>query len=613
MGADRARKALIFLLVAGVVVAVFAPSFSAGWVAWDDDKNFLANPNFRGLGSEQLRWMWTAFHLGIWIPLSWMTLGANYLMFGMEPAGYHATNVALHAINAVLLTQLGVDVLARPSESGRADVAARAPWSLYIAAATGALFFALHPLRVESVTWITERRDVLSGMFYLATLLAFMRFADGGAIRWYVSALVLFLLALLAKGTAVTMPGAIALLWWYPLGRIGGAGGWTRERFMRAVRVIAPFGVIAVLFAVVVLRGLDYPQQLPLMGKLAVSAYSWCFYLAKTVWPSGLSSLYQMPEPLDPTAGRYLVAAGIIAVLALLGWRMHKRYPAPVMALLGFSVIVFPLLGLHQGGPQIAADRNTYNASFALALLVGGVVLAAWSRVRVVAPAITAVLVTLLAVVTWQQQRYWQNSEALWLRVLEVEPDNPHGHNNYGNALMADGRIEEALERYASAVSIRPTFAPALANLGVALNQMGRTDEAVTMLTRALAADSMRDDAEANLGAALARAGQLDQAMLHFARAIRINPQNADAEVNWGNALVRRGDTEGAIAHYQRAVAIRPSNADAHLNWGVALAQRGALPDAAEQFRRALALDPNNTAAQQYLAQVEQDLARTRR
>ncbi len=613
MGADRARKALIFLLVAGVVVAVFAPSLSAGWVAWDDDKNFLANPNFRGLGPEQLRWMWTAFHLGIWIPLSWMTLGANYLMFGMEPAGYHATNIALHAINAVLLTQLGVDVLARPVGSVRAEVAARSPWTLWIAAAIGALFFALHPLRVESVTWITERRDVLSGMFYLATLLAFVRFADTGKRRWYVSSNVLFLLALLSKGTAVTVPGALALLWWYPLGRIGGAGGWTRERIMHAVRVIAPFGVIAVVFAVVVLRGLDYPQQLPLAGKLAVSAYSWCFYLAKSVWPSGLSPLYQLPEPLDPTALRYLVAAGIIAVAALVGWRMHKRLPAPVMALLGFSVIVFPLLGLHQGGPQIAADRNTYNASFALALLVGGLVLAAWARVRALAPAIAAVCVAVIAAVTWQQQRYWLNSEALWLRVLEVEPDNPHGHNNYGNVLMADGRTEEAIERYASAVSIRPTFAPALANLGVALNQVGRTDEAVTMLTRAVAADSMRDDAEANLGAALMRANQQEQALVHFARAIRINPQNADAEVNWGNALVRRGNIEGAIAHYQRAVAIRPDNADAHLNWGVALAQRGALADAADHFRRALVLDPNNMTAQQYLAQVEQDLARVRR
>lgn len=613
MGADRARKALIFLLVAGVVVAVFAPSLSAGWVAWDDDKNFLANPNFRGLGPEQLRWMWTAFHLGIWIPLSWMTLGANYLMFGMDPAGYHATNVALHAINAVLLTQLGVDVLARPSGTVRADIAARSPWALFIAAAIGALFFALHPLRVESVTWITERRDVLSGMFYLATLLAFVRYADSSATRWYVSAMALFLLALLAKGTAVTIPGALALLWWYPLGRVGGSAGWTREPLVRAVRVIAPFGVIAVAFAVIVLRGLDYPQQLPLTGKLAVSALSWCFYLAKTVWPSGLSPLYQMPEPLDPTALRYLAAAGIIAVAALVGWRMYKRFPAPIMALLGFSVIVFPLLGLHQGGPQIAADRNTYNASFAFALLVGGVVLAGWSRLRNVSPVVAAMVVAALAVVTWQQQRYWHDSEALWLRVLAVEPDNPHGHNNYGNVLMADGRTQEAVERYASAVAHRPTFAPALANLGVALNQLGRTDEAVTMLTRAIAADSMRDDAEANLGAALARTGKVNEAITHFARAVRINPNNADAEVNWGNALVRGGDLDGAIGHYQRAVAIQPQNADAHLNWGVALAQRGALSDAADQFRFALALDPNNTSAQQYLAQVEQDLARIRR
>ncbi len=609
MGADRLRRALVFLVVAGVVAAVFWPSLGADWVTWDDDTNFLTNPHFRGLGAEQLRWMWTSFHLGIWIPLSWMTLGANYLMFGMEPAGYHATNVLLHALNAVLLTQLGVDVLARPTDSVRGRLAATSPTAVWTSAAIGALSFALHPLRVESVTWITERRDVLSGLFYLGTLIAFVRFADEGARAraWYAAALASFVAALLAKGTAVTVPGAMALLWWIPLGKIGGNIGWSRAAWQRAVAVLAPFGVLSVVFAVVALRGLAYPQ-LPVAGKVAVSLYSWCFYLARTVWPSGLSPLYEMPEPLDPTAARFVISGIIVVMSVILGWRMYRRAPGVVVALLAFTVIVFPLLGLHQGGPQITADRNTYNASMPLALLVGGAVLTWWARWRA-APILALPVLTALAAVTWQQQAYWQNSEALWLRVLAVEPESPHGHNNYGNVLMAAGRTEEAIARYARAVELRPTFGPALANLGVALNAVGRPHEAITMLTRALDADSTRDDVEANLGAALMQTGDVDGAVRHLERAVRLNAQNANAEVNWGNALVRRGDAAGAVTHYARAVSIQPGNADAHLNWGVALAQQGKLAEARAQFQRAVDLAPGNESARQYLAQVERDLA----
>lgn len=606
------RRALLYLVVAGVVAVVFWPSLGADWVTWDDDTNFLLNPNFRGLGAEQLRWMWTSFHLGIWIPLSWMTLGANYLMFGMEPAGYHATNVLLHAINAVLLTRLGIDVLARPAGSVRARVAAASPRALPVSAAIGALVFAVHPLRVESVTWITERRDVLAGMFYLGALLAFVRFADGGprARGWYALALSSFVAALLAKGTAVTAPGAMALLWWMPLRQIGGEVGWSRAAWQRAVRVLAPFGVLAVGFAVVALRGLAYPQ-LPITGKIAVSLYSWCFYLVKTVWPSGLSPLYLMPEPVDPLAMRFVIAGAVVVLSMAAGWWWYRRVPGVVVAILAFSVIIFPLLGLHQGGPQITADRNTYNASFPLALLAGGGVLTLWSRLKA-APLVALPILAGLAAMTWQQQQYWQTSEALWLRVLEVEPDNAHGHNNYGNVLMAAGRVDEAIARYARAVELRPTFGPALANLGVALNTAGKPAEAIQMLTRALVVDSTRDDVEANLGGALMQTGDLDGAVRHLARAVQLNAQNANAEVNWGNVLVRRGDAAGALAHYARAVAIRPDDADAHLNWGVALAQQGNLIEARAHFQRALDAAPASEAARQYLAQVEQDLARRR-
>jgi protein O-mannosyl-transferase len=571
------------LVVVGVVFATclaFWPSLDAGWVTWDDDANFLNNPHFRGLGLEQLRWMWGGFHLGIWIPLSWMTLGANYLLFGMEPAGYHATNMLLHALNAVLLYLLGVRVLPLSAGGVRERVIADEPWVLPLAAACGALVFALHPLRVESVTWITERRDVLSGSFYLTTVLSFLRFAQGGtrARRWYVASFASFVLALLAKGTAVTVPGALALLWWYPLQQLGGRAGWGRAAWMRAVRLLAPFGMLSVIFAAMVLRGLSEVTQLPLGGKLAVSAYSWRFYLAKTLWPSGLSPLYELPERVDPLATPYLLSYGILVAAALGAWLLRRRLPGAVVALLAFTVIVFPLLGLHQGGPQITADRNSYNASFPLALLAGGAVLVAWPRVRQGTLALAALVLLALGIVTWRQTMVWHDSERLWTRVLDVQPDSPHGHNNLGNVLMAQGRVEEALARYTRAVELRPTFAPALGNLALTLATVGRDDEALEMYRRAAAVDK----------------------------------RNADLHVNWGNALVRTERLDEALAQYATAVAIAPAHAQAHLNWGVALARRGAFADAAARFRRALEIDPTLEDARRYLAQIEPTTSVTR-
>jgi Tfp pilus assembly protein PilF len=611
------RRALVGALVAAITCLAFWPSLQNGFVAWDDDKNFLINTHYRGLGLEQLRWMWGTFHLGIWIPLSWMTLGLNYVLFGMEPAGYHATNMLLHAVNAGLLYLIGLRVLAMPHTSVRARLAAASPWALPLSAAFGALAFALHPLRVESVTWITERRDVLSGAFYLGTVLMFLRYAEGGAraSRWYALSVVGALLALLSKGTAVTLPGALALLWCYPLQRVGGEAGWGRDAWWRAVRVLSPFAVLSIAFTVLVFVALQPVAQLPPLGKLAVSAYSWCFYVGKTLWPTGLAPLYAMPDVVDPWATRYLVSYGVVTLVAVACGVLRKRLPAAAMAVVAFTVIAFPLLGVHQGGPQIVADRNSHNASFAFALLAGGAMLLAWSRARVAA--IVGGIVTLgaLATATWKQTLVWHDSDVLWARVLEVEPDSPYGHNNYGNALMAQGRVVDALAHYQEAVRLRPRYenALALANLGVALAATGRTDDAISAYQRAIAADSTRDDAEGNWGVAVMGQGDLAGAIAHFTRALAINPENADAQVNWGNALVRLGRAGEAIAHYEQAVAVQPEHANAHLNWGVALVMEGNLPEAAVHFRRALEIQPSLQTAQDYLAQAERDMVERRR
>ncbi len=602
----------VFVVVAALTVAAFWPSLDGDFVSWDDDKNFLLNPHFRGLGWDNIRWMWTTFHLGTWIPLSWMTLGLSYELHGMNPVGYHAANMALHALNAGLLYLLGLRLLVLPGDSTRARLARTSPALLHLAAAFGALVFSLHPLRVESVTWITERRDVQAGFFYLATVLAFLRFAreTHHPRRWYALALTLHVLALLSKGTAVTVPGVLALLWVYPLQQLGGHAGWGRDVWWRAVRVIAPFLLLAVAVTIVVFVALQPEEQLPLLGKLAVSTYSWCFYLGRTLWPTDLAPLYAMPEVVNPWATRYLVCYAIVLAVTAACWRLRTRLPGGVMALVMFSAIAFPLLGVHQGGPQIASDRNTHNASFALVFLAGGAMLLLLARARVLALIGGGMLLTVLAGLTWQQTQIWHDSERLWTRVLEVEPESPYAHNNYGNLMFQQGRVNDALSHYALAVRYRPHYAQALANYGVALAASGRTDEAIDAYRRAIAMLPNLDDAEGNWGVALMRQGDVAGAVGHFARAIELNPANADAHVNWGNALVRLGRASDALAHYARAIELQPDHADAELNWGVALAVGGNLPDATRHFRRALDINPSLQMAREYLAQAEATMRR---
>ncbi|MBL0169854.1 MAG: tetratricopeptide repeat protein [Gemmatimonadaceae bacterium] len=601
------RVPLVFLAVAVITFFVFWPSLSNGFVSWDDDENFLTNPHYRGLGVDNLRWMWTTFHLGTWIPLSWMTLGLDYVLWGMNPVGYHAVNMLLNAVDAGILYLLALRLLPKPLDSARAAMARTSPWALHLSAAFVALVFSIHPLRVESVTWITERRDVLAGFFYLSTVLCFVRFAEGNAqaTRWYVASVAAHALALLSKGTAVTIPGVLLLLWVYPFRQIGGAAGWGRAALWRTTRILAPFVLLSVAFTVVVFVALQNLEQLPIGGKIAVSAASWCFYVGKMLWPTGLSPLYAMPDVVNPLAARYLVNYAVILAVVVVAWVVRRKVPGAVMALIICSAILFPLLGVHQGGPQIVADRNSFNAAPAMAMLAGGTLLLALRRSPGVAIAMAAAMVTVLSTLTWRQTHVWHDSETLWARVLEIEPDSPYGHNDYGNVLFQQGRVAEALGHFERAVQLRPQFAHAWADLGVALAASQRDTEAIEAYRRALAIEPSQHEAESNWGVALMRGGDASGAIAHFARALALNPNNADAHVNWGNALVRLGRAAEATSHYATAVTVRPDHADAQLNWGVALALQGQLPEAIVHFRRALELNPSLEQARDYLAQAE--------
>ena len=585
------------LVIAALTFATLLPVLRNGFVSWDDDRNFIENPHFRGLGLEQLRWMWTTFHMGHYVPLSWMTLGADYSLWGMNPAGYHFTSLLLHAANAVVVFFLARTLLASSSREAPGD-----EFRVTLAAGVAALVFALHPLRVESVAWATERRDVLSGLFFFSSILVYVKSRESPSrVRGYWASVALFVCALLSKATSMSLPAVLLILNVFPLERLGGCAGWKTPQARRVYLELVPFAMLSAATEVLSIVALHPPDQLGLPAKLSVSAYSLAFYLSKTLLPFGLSPLYEMPQRVDPTAGRFVVCAVIVLCVAGLAWALRRREPAVTAALALFFVVTLPMLGVVQNGPQIAADRYTYHAAPALAVLGGAAFLQALRVAPTVASGVGVLIVLGLSALTWNQSAVWRDSQTLWARVLDVDSQSPTAHTNMANVLYRQNRVAEGIEHSELAVSLAPELPEAHYGLGVGLAREGRLADAADEYRRALVLRRTYDDAEDNLGVTLVQQNDIDGGIQHYRRALQINPDNSNAHINWGNALVRLNRIDEAILHYEAALRIRPDNAEAQHNWGVALARREKFQEAIEHFRAALAIDPSHAEARQYL------------
>src|SRR5712691_1848133 len=408
---------LVPALIALVTFAAFLPTLQNQFVSWDDTDNFLDNPHYRGLGWTHLRWMWTT-HLGHYIPLTWMTLGLDYLLWGMNPFGYHLTSLLLHAANAAVfffvVRRILTLALPGPSERGHA---------LAVCAAVAALVFAIHPLRVESVAWVTERRDVLSGLLYLLTILAYLRAREREerGRGWYWLSVAVFGCALLSKSMVVNLPVVLLILDVYPLRRLGGDIGWSSEAARRVYTEKIPFVLLAAAAsAIAVMAQLSFHAalsvaQLSAPRRLAVSAYGLSFYLWKMVVPVNLSPLYERGL-VDPWATPFLLSYGGAVAITALAWVRRRRWPGLTATWLAYVVILLPVLGIVQSGPQIAADRYTYLAGLGWAILAGAGLLACW---RALGRSMTGTPTTLpvagvaicvvvgLGVLTWNQVQVW--------------------------------------------------------------------------------------------------------------------------------------------------------------------------------------------------------------
>lgn len=620
----------------------FLPSLWNGFVDWDDPLNLTENPDYRGLGWSQLKWMFGGNNTNFYMPLTWLTYGLDYTLWGMNPAGYHLTSLILHALNACVFYFVALRLLraAWRGEFAR-DSALRA------GAALATLLFALHPLRVESVVWATERRDVLSGLFYLLAILAYLRSLEPGAAAtprgrvWYWSAVAAGLCALLSKPMAVSLPVILVLLDIYPLRRLGfGPVSWLAPAARRVWLEKMPFVLCSAATSIVALLRLGElidPTALPpvnWLGRLAGSMYALAFYLWKTLVPWGLSALYEQPLPLDPTAWPFVLSALAVATVTVTAVSLRRRWPSLLTVWLTFVVVLLPVLGIIQIQSMIAADRYTYLAGLGWALLAGGILasaIEAHAAGRLGKRAMTLIALVALALpiglggLAWMQTRVWRDSETLWAHTVAVTP-SARAHLHWGRTLIREGKPDGAILHLREALRLRPGYVfarfdlgvaleaqgdlpaavdeyravlrdrPNVANvhysLGSALHRLGRPAEAIEQYEAALRLEPNFWPAHVNLGAALAAQGRLTEAVEHYRQALRANPRVAVAENNLGRALLRLDRPEEATQHFQRAVEIDPRNADARNDLGSALAREGKIVDAIDQFEAALRLWP---------------------
>ncbi|HLY74403.1 MAG TPA: hypothetical protein VKU80_09815, partial [Planctomycetota bacterium] len=405
------RRVFFPFLIGVSVLVSFLPALGDGFTNWDDQKNFLENYGYRGLAPANLKWMVTSFLLGHWIPLTWLSLGLDYAVWGMNPLGYHLTSLVLHTANAVLLYHL-IRLLLRLSGQEPTPIAAFA----------GALAYAIHPLRVESVVWITERRDVLCGFFVLLSVLAHLKRVEeerqgrSGA-RWGILSVVAYGASLLSKALGILLPAVLLLLDLYPLGR------WKQGSRRRAILEKLPYVALSFADAVAMSFAMRNIQAVRPIGgyhfaeRAAQAAYGLTFYLLKTIWPAGLIPLYRIDPDLNPAALKYLLALAAVAGLTAILILRRRRLPGALVAWLAYIVLVFPVLGVALTGMQIAADRYTYLCLLPSSVLVTVVLNRldrSGSRARRPGLVAAAGALAILGFLTFQQSQIWKDSITLW-------------------------------------------------------------------------------------------------------------------------------------------------------------------------------------------------------
>ncbi len=632
---QRPQARLIVITIcatlAVLVWAAFGQAVHYGFVNFDDDVYVYKNGQVTGgVTKASAQWAFTHVHSSNWHPITWLSHMLDCQFYGLNAGGHHFTNILIHAITCVLLFLL-------------LRAMTRFLWrSAFVAAV-----FAIHPLRVESVAWIAERKDVLSGLFFVITIAAYVWYARRTwSLGRYLVVVLLFSLALMSKPMVVTLPFILFLLDYWPLNRF--IASENRSIPWRCICDKIPLlALSAAMCAATILAQHEAVSPLPLSLRLSNAAVSSMVYLRQLFFPADLVVLYPFPEHGLPQAEIILVGCLLLAISVAV-FLARGKYPWALFGWLWYLGMLVPVIGILQVGAQAHADRYTYlpQIGICIALTWSVAELAArWRPSQMALSAVSMAVVIALVVGARKQTAYWQNSRTLWARTVALTSDNVVAQNNLGNALLDEGLLDEAITHLKEARRIKPDDAKTAFNLGNALIQKGELTEGMANLSEALQLRPDYAEAHINLGSAFLKTGRVNDAADHFERALQLEPGQPSAWNDLGyarlqqgavekamacfqhalqvdptqavtldnlaNALMQQGKVDAAIGYYQRALQLKPEFAEAEYNLGTALVQKNNLNDAIVHFQRALGFKPDyaNAAYNIGIALFHQDKA----
>jgi tetratricopeptide (TPR) repeat protein len=579
----------VCLLIAVSVGIVFWQTIYYGFVDFDDDVYVFNNPVVSaGLTLKGMVWAFTHVESSNWHPLTWISHMLDCQLYGLNPGGHHLTNVSLHMVTAVLL------FLVLRQMTG-------ALWR----SAFVAMVFAVHPLHAESVAWIAERKDVLSGLFFMLTIGAYVRYAR---LPWsgmrYTLVLALFGLGLMCKPMLVTLPFLLLLLDFWPLNRwqSRGAGQPTfrlagREIPKRLILEKIPFlGLAFASCAVTLFAQQEAIASLPLSLRVDNALVSYIVYLAEMLYPARLAVFY--PHPVDGLAS-WKIILSLVLLVAITGGAVaaSRNRPWLLTGWFWYLGMLIPVIGILQVGAQAHADRYTYLPQIGLYILLTWMVAdlcAAWRHGRKLIGVLASAVLVALIMCARIQASYWKDSESLWTHALACAPDNLTARINLGNALLQQGKVDAAMKNFQIALQLAPESAEASYNLGNALLLKGEPEAAAICFEKALEIRPNYVEAHINLGNACFQQGNVNEAISHFRRALELKTGDAKVYYDLGNALSKNGETDKAIICFQQALHLNPDDAEALNNLGIALLQKDKVDEAIKRFQQALQFKPND-------------------
>jgi protein O-mannosyl-transferase len=627
---------IVSILLCAWVFALFYPAVRYDFVNYDDSGYIGDNLNVqKGLTREGFVWAFTTGHMSNWHPLTWLSHMLDVELFGAKPGPQHRTNILFHALNSVLLFLVLKKIT-------------RAMWrSAFVAA-----LFALHPLHVESVAWISERKDVLSAFFWLLTIWAYAKYFQGSkskvpssepegakktqrSIFFYFLALVFFALGLMSKPMVVTLPFTLLLLDIWPLQRIQfisirsrrreeaeltnraqnpppHVGGYSSYRDLIPILLEKiPFFALTIVASIITFimqkkgGAVSSLAGLSIASRIENSIISYVRYLGKTFWPDSLSILYPHPGgwPLWQVGAATLFLVGISALAIWLA----RRRPYFLVGWFWFLGTLVPVIGIVQVGMQSMADRYTYVPLIGLFIAIawgGAEMFVRWNFHRVAISFFAGMVLVGCTALTQKQIRYWRDSESLFGHAINVTKKNFIAYNNLGYFYSHKERYDDAIDAYRKSLEIEPRFEDAHNNLGYALAKLNKHAEAIAHYQVALKIKPDLVEAHNNLGNSLAEIGKVDEAISHYEIALAKNPKHADAHNNYGVALAMKGKLTEAIEHFHQSLKAKPNYASAHSNLGNAYAVQGKFDEAMKEYFACLETKPDDSQAHNNLANV---------